>query len=182
MVGCMNLAPRLVLAPLVLAVALVSGACSSSQEKSASPTTTVAAPTTAASAASEPTTPSTEKAPAAPGSTSKSSESSVPAGSNGAAKTSGVAQAGTEYCVAGVGGSDELNLRSAPDPKAGIVYKLHPQACGVHPDGPTQQVGSSTWVKVTVNGEAKQFHGWVNNAFLLKKGATCPQDPNACSD
>ncbi len=66
------------------------------------------------------------------------------------------------YRVIGVAGGDVLNVRAQPDPSAGIVGTLEPEAGEVAVAGTRLEVNGSVWWQVAVGDGL----GWVNARYL----------------
>lgn len=69
------------------------------------------------------------------------------------------------YAVFNVLSGDALNIREAPNLKAGIVGKLAYDAKGIQLTGERRKTGRETWVRI----RHQNISGWVNQNYLFEE-------------
>lgn len=73
-----------------------------------------------------------------------------------------------DYKIVNVANWDSLNVRNGAGTGYDIVSEIPANSGSIKSTGDTKDVGGSTWVKITWNGQS----GWVNNRYLETTGAT----------
>lgn len=148
-----------VVAPLLLAVALVGcgDADDGDEVESGAPTTD---PTTTVPTTTEPT--ATDRTATDPTATG-GDDGELPGEPWDAFPSEGA-----ELAVVGVESDDVLNVRSGPGVEFDIVAELEPLAEGITATGDNRILDGGVWARVTADGVT----GWANYAFLTHLGLT----------
>lgn len=154
--------------PLVLlvATAVLLGACGDADDAGIGPATASTQETTALDATTAETTPETTARTAAQ--TAVESTTTVAGSTLPGDELEGFARPGDVLAVLGVADDDVLNVRAGPGTDQPIVAAAQPTADDLVATGRARSLPNSIWYEVTIEGTL----GWASSRFLAFAGPT----------